>query len=647
MSHSNNKYELLIHGVVDYALFLLDEEGRIVSWNRGAEEITGYTEEEVRGQTLRSLYAEDNEHDLTAAALSTGRVEEAMWWRRKDGRTFWANCVIDGIVDDGALKGYACVIRDLTERKLADDRLRHSEEQFRLLVQGVGDCAIYMLDTEGRVTSWNKGAERIKGYTRDEILGKHLETFYTLDDRANGVPQRGLRIAAETGHYESEGWRVRKDGTSFWAQAILDRIDDDQGRHVGFAKVTRDITQRREADQALAEAREALFQSQKLESIGQLTGGVAHDFNNLLMAIIGSLELVEPRLGDDAATRNLVANALAGARRGAALTTRMLAFARKQELLPTVIDVRALVQGISTLLQRSVGPTVVVDTVFPLSLPQVLVDGNQLELALLNLVMNARDAMEEGGNIVIAARDHLVSAGHRTALREGRYVCLSVTDDGQGMDKATLDRAMEPFFTTKGVGKGTGLGLSMVHGLAEQSGGRLLMRSEPGHGTTAEIWLPEAHVRLPEDEQESPIPLREEVASPSDRKRTILIVDDDPLIAMTMSAVLNDLGHTSLEAHSGREAIELMDDRDDVELMITDYAMPNMTGLQLTEQVRERHPGLPVVIASGFAELPAGSALGVVRLAKPFGRADLAQAIANAIEQHGHNPASHAAPAKK
>jgi PAS domain S-box-containing protein len=628
-----NKYELLVDSVVDYAICLINLDGTIASWNIGSERSAGYTASEVLGAHLSMFYTDEaraaGEPELAlVTAYEEGRVEAEGWRCRKDGTQYWANMVLDLVkTSDGTPIGYASVTRDLTERKQAEDRLRHSEEQFRLLLQGVGDCAIYMLNQDGFITSWNTGAQRIKGYTREEILGKHLSTFYTLEDRAAGEPQRALGVAASTGRFEAEGWRVRKDGTSFWAHVIIDRITDDNGRHVGFAKVTRDITARRDADAALADAREALFQSQKLEAIGQLTGGVAHDFNNLLMAVIGSLELMEPRLTHDPQALNLLGNALAGARRGAALTKRMLAFARKQELKPTAIDLRALVQEISSLLQRSAGPTITIDTVFPLTLHQTLVDGNQLELALLNLVMNARDAMPEGGHIIITSRNETIEqSGHRTALPPGNYVSLCVTDDGHGMDPATLERAAEPFFTTKGIGKGTGLGLSMVHGLAEQSGGRLLLRSQEGRGTTAELWLPmagtsaAAPARAPEPEPEA-----------NATAQSILVVDDDPLIAMTITAVLNDLGHVTVEAHSAREALEQLSQKTFFDVMITDYAMPVMNGLQLIEEVQSRWPGLPIILASGYAELPEGSARNVLRLPKPFGRAELVRVVEAAV----------------
>jgi PAS domain S-box-containing protein len=634
--NEQNKYELLVESVIDYAIYLLDRDGNIASWNQGAERNTGYSEPEIAGRHFECLYLEEDRDTgepqrALDLARSEGRVEAEGWRRRKDGSRYWANTVVDLVTaPDGSLVGYAAVTRDLTERKEAEDRLRRSEEQFRLLVQGVGDCAIYMLDPNGCVSSWNTGAQRIKGYTRDEILGKHLSTFYTLEDRAAGEPYRALRVAAETGRFESEGWRVRKDGTSFFAHAIIDQITDDDGRHIGFAKVTRDITARREADQALAQAREALFQSQKLEAIGQLTGGVAHDFNNLLMVVIGSLELLEARFRDDPSALHLIGNAIAGAKRGSALTKRMLAFARKQELKPASVDVRTLVQGIAGLLQRSAGPTVTIDNLFPAALPRIHVDSNQLELALLNLVMNARDAMPDGGHIIITAREEVIDReNHRTALPRGTYICLAVTDDGHGMDHVTLERATEPFFTTKGVGRGTGLGLSMVHGLAEQSGGRLLLRSALTSGTTAEIWLPTASTVWPDVTAAPPAPAPP-VAEPVG-KLSILLVDDDPLIAMTMNAVLADIGHETLEAHSGRGALEMLESGHRVDLVITDYAMPGMNGLQLVREIRSRGLKLPVVLASGYAELPEGTSDQLVRLAKPFGRSDLLKAVDRAI----------------
>ena len=625
-----NKYRLLVDAIIDYSICMLDIDGHISSWNSGAQRSTGYRADEIIGQHFACLYSNEDrlagkpDEDLLTAR-SEGRFETESWRIRKDGTQFLASVVIDPIrTHEGTLIGYAKITRDLTERQQDKNRLRHSEEQFRRLVHSVEDYAIYMLDPQGLVSSWNSGAQRIKGYSANEIIGQHFSLFYTLEDRATHEPERALRIATETGRFEKEGWRLRKDGSSFWAHVVIDRILDDDGEHIGFAKVTQDITNKRDADLALAEAREALFQSQKLEAVGQLTGGVAHDFNNLLMAVLASLELLESHLRDDPRALNLLANAVAGAKRGAALTQRMLAFARKQELKPTPVDIKALIQGISGLLQRSAGPTITIDTVFPLTLEQVLVDSNQLELALLNLVMNARDAMPDGGRIIIAARTENVRQGnHRTGLPTGSYVCIALTDEGHGMDPETLQRAMEPFFTTKGIGKGTGLGLSMVHGLAEQSGGRLVMHSAVAHGTTAELWLPMAAAQA----DRAPL-IEPPVVSPvQGAGLSILVVDDDPLIAMTMNAVLTDMGHQSREAHSGKVALELLETGCVVDVIITDYAMPGMTGIQFAERVKAQWPALPVILASGYAELPEDSGADIIRLPKPYGRADLIRAI--------------------
>jgi PAS domain S-box-containing protein len=417
------------------------------------------------------------------------------------------------------------------------------------------------------VSNWNAGAQRIKGYLPDEIVGRYFGIFYTEDDRDAGEPARALRIAMAEGRFEKEGWRVRKDGTRFWAHVVIDPIRNDDGDVIGFAKITRDITERRDAQRALDEARQALFQSQKLDAIGQLTGGVAHDFNNLLMAVLGSLELLRKRLPPDPKALQLLENAVLGAQRGAALTQRMLAFARKQELKLEGVEVPALVHGMMGLLQRSLGPSIEVITRFAPDLPPALSDANQLEIALLNLAVNARDAQPEGGAIVIEVTEEVLEAGSGVALPAGRYVCLSVSDNGAGMDEDTLRRATEPFYTTKGVGKGTGLGLPMVHGLAEQSGGRLTLSSRLGEGSCASIWLPRADA----------VGAREAATTGVDgdvapqRPLVVLAVDDDSLVLTNTAAMLEDLGHRVLVAASGAEAlVALAQNR--VDLVITDYA---------------------------------------------------------------------------
>jgi PAS domain S-box-containing protein len=635
------RYRLLVEAISDYAIYFLEPDGRIASWNAGAQRLHGLAADQARGRGFGELHAErDRVAGVPAKALETaareGRCETTGWQLRHDGARFWAHTVIDAIRDeDGSLAGFACTTRDLTERQQAEDALRRSRELFRLLVQGVRDYAIYMLDPDGHVASWNAGAERIKGYREHEVLGSHFSRFYADEDAGSGQPARNLAIAREQGVYEGEGWRIRKDGSRFWAHVVIDRLSDASGRIVGFAKITRDETERKRAEQELATAREALFQSQKSESIGQLTGGVAHDFNNLLMAVMGNLELLRKWLPNAPRPQALLDNAMAGAQRGVSLTKRMLAFARRQELHPRPVDVPMLVHGMADLLRRSLGPEIRVGASFPLQLPCVLIDPNQLELALLNLAVNGRDAMPRGGRLEIGARHERVAAGHATALPAGEYVCVHVTDEGEGMDAETVKRATEPFFTTKGVGKGTGLGLSMAYGLAEQSGGRLMLRSEPGNGTTVEIWLPVAPEHLarsrtaPQQGDDADTELR--AHSPL----SLLVVDDDELVLLSTMAMAEDIGYAVHCARSADEALAHFDAGHEVDLVITDQAMPGVTGLRLAELLRQRNPQLPIVLASGYAELEQVPLPDLVRLGKPFTKRELHRAIGDAMAQVG------------
>lgn len=629
----DERYRLLVEAVTDYAIYMLDPAGIVSSWNAGARRFKGYERAEIIGQHFSCFYTEeDQQSGLPKRALETaareGKFEGEGWRVRKDGVRFWADVVIDAIRDPaGNLIGFAKITRDLTERRQADVVLRRSEEQFRLLVQGVTDYAIYLLDTEGRITSWNMGAERIKGYAPGEIIGAHFSRFYTEEDRIADMPRLALETALREGRFEKEGWRVRKDGTHFWANVIIDPIRNDEGNLIGFAKVTRDITERRNAQIDLEQAREALFQSQKMDAIGQLTGGVAHDFNNLLTAIISSLEIVGKRLPDDPKVTALMGNAMQAAQRGAALIQRMLAFARRQDLETVPVDIPALVRGMSDLLRRALGPQISIELRFPLTLPRAraCADANQLEMALLNLAVNARDAMPQGGPITIEAREERV-AEKTGALSAGGYVCLSVIDAGEGMDEVTLARAIEPFFTTKGIGKGTGLGLPMVHGLAAQFGGHFVLKSKPGHGTTAEIWLPVA--AAPVEDAGTMAPPFEPAGT---RPLVVMAVDDDALVLMNTVAMLQELGHTVIEAASGAEALEQLRDGTSVDLIITDQAMPRMTGAQLIVAVRAQRPELPIILATGYAELPSGLEAAVPRLAKPFRQKDLIAVIAGTM----------------
>jgi PAS domain S-box-containing protein len=623
----SERYRQLVNAVTDYAIYMLDPSGIVASWNAGAQRFKGYTREEIIGQHFSKFYTdEDIRAGVPQRALEIsareGKFECEGWRVRRDGRRFWAHVVIDPIRDrNGALTGFAKVTRDLTERRAVELALRQSEEQFRLLVQGVTDYAIYMLSPEGIVTNWNKGAERIKGYLPSEIVGKHFSQFYTEEDRERNEPQRALEIATREGRFEKEGWRVRKDGTRFWSHIVIDAIRDDGGTIIGFAKITRDVTERKNAQETLERAREALFQSQKMDAVGQLTGGVAHDFNNLLMAILGSLELLRKKLPDDPKMLRLLDNAAMGAQRGASLTQRLLAFSRLQQLDTKPVDVPSLVRGMTDLLERSLGPAARIETRFPQIMSKVLVDQNQLELALLNLTMNARDAMPDGGTILISAAEHTVAAGHETRLPPGHYVCLAVEDTGEGMSAETLARAAEPFFTTKGVGRGTGLGLSSVMGMSQQVGGSFVLKSRKGEGTTAEIWLPLAASFA----DAKAVTANAVEAGEPRRALRVLAVDDDALVLFNTSAMLEDLGHITLEATSGAGALEILR-RQKVDLIITDQAMPKMTGMQLIEAVRESWPEIPVMLATGYADLPGGACC-VTKLNKPFTQEQLAEIL--------------------
>jgi PAS domain S-box-containing protein len=495
------------------------------------------------------------------------------------------------------------------------------EGRCRLLIEAVTDYAIYMLDASGIVTSWNPGAQRFKGYTADEIIGQHFSRFYSREDQEAGAPTRALEATRQHGRFEAEGWRIRKDGSRFWAYVVIDPIRAPSGEIIGFAKITRDLNERKKVEQKLEKAREISLQAQKLEALGQLTGGIAHDFNNLLTAVLGSLELLRKRLPNDPKSISLLENAAQGAQRGKTLTNRLLAFARNQELRQQVIAVPELVHGMTELLERSLGSSIGIETHFPLGLWPVAADANQLEMALLNLAVNARDAMEDGGDIIIAARQESIAVGDSTVLKPGSYVCLSVSDNGVGMDEETLQKAREPFFTTKGLGRGTGLGLSMVHGFAEQSGGCLALHSLKGKGTTAEIWLPAT---------KGATPTRFAQAAPAKTQRplTVLAVDDDALVLMNMVAMLEDFGHSVFEAYSGREALEILRREASIELVITDQAMPQMTGTQLAKVIKHEWPDMTVLLATGYADRIPGADLVLPKLTKPYLQGELAAAIA-------------------
>jgi PAS domain S-box-containing protein len=494
--------------------------------------------------------------------------------------------------------------RDELEQRLVETATRDSERRFQMLVQGVTDYAIYMLDPQGHVANWNAGAARIKGYSEAEIVGRHFSLFYTPEDRADGLPARALLTAINEGKYEAEGWRVRKDGTRFWASVVIDRIEDSAGKLVGLAKITRDITERRETQQRLDAARDQLYQAQKMDAVGQLTGGVAHDFNNLLTIIIGNLDTAKRTLDnwqDGARTRlqRSVDHALTGARRAATLTGRLLAFSRRQPLEPKIIDVNKLLTQMSGFMRPSLGEAVQLEVVGAGGLWQVEADPAQLETAILNLAVNARDAMPNGGKLTVEASNILLDEAYCAAnaeVRPGQYVQISVTDNGVGMPDAVAKRVFEPFFTTKEVGQGTGLGLSQVYGFVKQSGGHVKVYSEPQEGTTVKVYLPRAFGKKPAEQPN----VRPSVPQAYGRE-TILLVEDDDDVRAFISETLEELNYVVLQASDAASARERLDSAASIDLLLTDVVLPGPNGRQLADAARQARPQLKILFMTGYS----------------------------------------------
>jgi PAS domain S-box-containing protein len=505
--NNSERFRLLVESVNDYAIYMLSTDGVVVSWNSGAQRFKGYTADEIIGEHFSRFYRlEDRNRGLPAYALNMareqGKFEDAGWRVRKDGSHFWASVVIDPVYDDNRnLVGFAKITRDITEQKKAADALHASEEQFRLLVQGVTDYAIYMLSPNGIVTNWNAGARRIKGYEDDEVIGAHFSKFYTLDDQQTNLPATALATAASIGVFESEGWRVRKDGTKFWAHVVIDAIRNSTGELIGFAKVTRDVTERRKASEELKKSQEALFQAQKMESIGLLTGGVAHDFNNLINIISNSVALLRPSLTEAKDLRLLDSIEKASAR-GTLLIKQLLAFAKQQTFTLEKRNVNRIIESFEPVLRRANNNLIRFNIKLADNLPPVEVDVAQLESAILNLVINACDATPAGGNVLLTTElVHLIE-NEDEKITAGSYVKISVCDSGHGIPDDIISRIVEPFFTTKPQGAGTGLGLSQVYGFAQQAMGGLQIKSAEGQ-TIVSILLPSLEENISNLHQEA------------------------------------------------------------------------------------------------------------------------------------------------
>src|SRR5262245_22592676 len=639
-----NRLQLLIDAVVDYAIYMIDLEGRVLSWNAGAVRLKGYSAEEIIGQSFSRFYTcEDQKAGLPDKALRTareaGRFHAEGWRVRKDGTRFWASVVVDAIHDEnGKLIGFAKITRDVTERQLAHQALLESEIRYRRLVEAVVDYAIFRLDTSGRIATWNSGAQRIKGYNQSEIIGKHFSTFYTEEDRKADVPNRALEIAATTGKYEDEGWRIRKDGSSFRAMYVIDAIRDDSGQLVGFAKVTRDITEKREAQLGLQAAQEQLAVSQKMEAVGQLSGGIAHDFNNLLMIVIGNLETAQhqslkPPI--NATLSRALGNAMRGAQRAAALTGRLLAFSRRQPLDPKPTDINKFLGSATEFLQRSLGEKIQIEAVGAAGLWWVEVDTNHLESALVNLAINARDAMPNGGKLTLEGANVYVDEDYtrlNPELPAGQYVVICVSDTGVGMAPDVVNRAFEPFFTTKELGRGTGLGLSQVYGFVKQSGGHVKIYSEMGQGTTVKIYLQRLQGKHVDEISEAG-----QTVIGAERAEAILVVEDDADVRAYLADVLRSLDYRVVAAPNAEAALEFLRSNAAIDLLLTDIIMPGWNGRELAREAGRLRPGIRVLYMTGYsrnAVVHRGRLdEGVDLLQKPVSQAQLATRVRAALDR--------------
>lgn len=576
-------------------------------------------------QRRASIHPDDREwvERLVGRSIATGE-EFAAEYRvlRPDGGVRWISS--RGIVHldpDGAPLRTSGTVRDVTERRETQQALRAMNETLEQQVAArtaerdrmwrlSGDLFL-VVGTRGDIRAGNPALTRLLGYELEDVLGRRLHRFAHPEDMESIA--RAMRAAAK-GPLSDFIARLRaRDGS--WRRFSWSAAPGQGEAYV----VGRDVTEEYARREELEHAQEALRQAQKMESIGQLTGGVAHDFNNLLTPILGSLDLMRRSPAAGAREQRLIGAALEAAERARTLVQRLLAFARRQPLQPGPVDVAALVTGMASLIDSTSGPQIQLAVDLPATLPPALADPNQLEMAILNLAVNSRDAMPDGGRLTISAAEEQVGSGHRSGLAEGRYLRLSVSDSGMGMDEETMARAIEPFFSTKGIGKGTGLGLSMVHGLASQLGGAMLLASKPGLGTTVDLLLPVARTRAAGPERQA-IPCLGAAAG------TVLLVDDEDAVRATTAELLRDLGYAVVEAAAAGEALERIAVQP-VDYLVTDHLMPGMNGTDLARLVRERHPQVQVLVVSGYAELEAISP-DLPRLAKPFRQDELAASLA-------------------
>lgn len=633
----------LILDQVPLGLGMFDVFGQFTVHNQLLLELVGNRIPSSQNQATAEWQAFDADGNLLSTqefpavrALRGNDASQPVIFRRiSEGAERWVRASAASLRDaNGEVTGGVFVAQDVTDEVNAQRDLRRSEERLRKMLE-ISTVGIIFFHIDGHIIEANQSFLATTGYTREEI---ETGTLRYNDLTYVGWEWRDRQTAAElsesgqSGPFEME--ISLRDGSRKWVLCASQRLDQDTA-----VEFIIDISARKEAETKLldlndtlefrvaqrtaelAQAQEALRQSQKLEAMGQLTGGVAHDFNNLLMPIIGGLDLLQRRGVIDERAPRIIEGALASAEKAKTLVQRLLAFARRQPLQPTAVDIKKLVESMADLIASTTGPQVRVATDVADGLPFAWAEANQIEMALLNLSVNARDAMPEGGRLIISAVEETVAGPHRAGLQKGGYICLSVVDTGIGMDDLTAKRAIEPFFSTKGIGKGTGLGLSMVHGLVAQLGGGMAIDSQPGFGTRVAIWLPVAV-------DAARVTAVEEVVEQTVTVGLALLVDDDELGRTSTADMLDDLGYTVVEANSAEAALALLADGLQPDLVITDHLMPGMTGTKFARKVRKQFSAMPILIISGYAEMEEIGA-DLARLTKPFRRADLAAAIAD------------------
>jgi PAS domain S-box-containing protein len=634
MSDTERSFRLLVEGVTDYAIYMLDVDGHVTSWNRGAQHIKYYTAAEILGRHYRVFYPpeacarSEPERNLDVAR-DEGRYEATGWRLRRDGSRFWAHVVIEPLRDEhGGLIGFAKVTSDISERRRAEQVIREADQRINTLMETVGD-GVVLTDRHGRIRTFNLACERLFGYSADEMIGNSITSLLP--------PSRGDVLDAffATGESPSAGDRIgsvgeatglRKDGTLF--PMDLSVGETVQEAESVFVAVFHDLTDRKRTE-------EQLVQAQKMETVGQLSGGIAHDFNNLLTVIIGNAEFLGDQLAAHPDLKALSDDIGRAGQRGAELTQSLLAFSRRQTLKPVELDCNALVEAIHKLLRRTLREDIAIDTPLAPALHGAYADPAQLESAILNLALNAQDAMPDGGRLSITTANVVLDNNyqiHNQDVRSGNYVLIAVTDNGTGMTKDVLDRVFEPFFTTKEVGKGSGLGLSMVYGFVKQSNGHVSVYSEPGLGTTARLYLPAIT-----DGAEAAAAPDEAVDADASRGETVLIVEDDPFVRSYAVMCLGSLGYVAIPAIDGNDAMQRLAGDDPIDLLFTDIVMPGgLSGWSLAEAALVLRPDLRVLLTSGYAlDTVAGGGRSGQRLpilTKPYRKADLAKRLREVLD---------------